>query len=62
MGGASCGLGLAAIEGGADAWTELRARIGRYLVGLLERIEREAGSPTTAMGTPWGIGSPSARE
>src|SRR5690349_16562250 len=56
MGGASCGCGLAAIEQCADAWTELRAQIGRrfaraeareragrYLVGLLERVERKNG-------------------
>jgi SRSO17 transposase len=56
MGGASCGLGLAAIERCAAAWKELHARIGRrfaraeareragrYLAGLLERVERKNG-------------------
>jgi SRSO17 transposase len=50
------GLGLAAIEQCADAWKELHARIahrfarseareraGRYLVGLVERVERKNG-------------------
>ncbi len=50
------GLGLVAIERCADAWTELHARIahrfarseareraGRYLAGLLERVERKNG-------------------
>jgi SRSO17 transposase len=56
MGGAPCGLGLATIERYADAWKDLQARIahrfarceareraGRYLTGLLERIERKNG-------------------
>ena len=50
------GLGLTAIERCADAWKDLRARIGRrfgrseareragrYLAGLLERVERKNG-------------------
>jgi len=50
------GLGLTAIERCADAWTDLHARIadrfarseareraGRYLAGLLERVERKNG-------------------
>jgi len=53
---ASSGLGLAAIERYADAWKDLHARIGcrfvraeareragRYLAGLLERVERKNG-------------------
>jgi hypothetical protein len=53
---ASSGLGLATIERCADAWKELHARIdrrfvraeareraGRYLAGLLERVERKNG-------------------
>jgi SRSO17 transposase len=56
MDGAPHGLGLAAIERCADAWAELHARIGRrfaraeareragrYLAGLLERVERKNG-------------------
>ena len=56
MGGASSGHGLAAIARCADAWAELQARIGhrfaraeardragRYLAGLLERVERKNG-------------------
>ena len=56
MDGAPSGLGLAAIERCADAWAELHARIahrfaraeareraGRYLAGLLERVERKNG-------------------
>ena len=56
MDGAPCGLGLAAIARCADAWTELQARIGRrfaraeardragrYVAGLLERVERKNG-------------------
>jgi SRSO17 transposase len=64
MDGASSGLGLAAIERCADAWQELHARIahrfarceareraGRYLAGLLERVERKNGwHLTEAMG------------
>ena len=53
---ASSGLGLATIERRADAWRDLHARIarrfarseardraGRYLAGLLERVERKNG-------------------
>ena len=53
---ASSGLGLAAIARCADAWQDLHARIahrfarseareraGRYLAGLLERVERKNG-------------------
>jgi SRSO17 transposase len=56
MDGAPSGLGLAAIERYADAWKDLYARIGcrfvraeareragRYLAGLLERVERKNG-------------------
>jgi SRSO17 transposase len=56
MEGAPRGLGLAAIERCTDAWAELHARIGRrfaraeareragrYLAGLLERVERKNG-------------------
>ena len=56
MDGAPSGLGLAAIERCAEAWTDLHARIahrfarseareraGRYLAGLLERVERKNG-------------------
>jgi SRSO17 transposase len=56
MDGAPSGLGLAAIERYVDAWAELHARIGRrfarteareragrYLAGLLERVERKNG-------------------
>jgi SRSO17 transposase len=56
MDGVPSGLGLAAIGRCADAWGELHARIGRrfarveareragrYLVGLLERVERKNG-------------------
>jgi SRSO17 transposase len=56
MDGAPSGLGLAAIARCADAWQDLHARIaprfaraeardraGRYLAGLLERIERKNG-------------------
>jgi SRSO17 transposase len=56
MDGAPSGLGLAAIERHADAWKDLHARIGRrfvraeardragrYLAGLLERVERKNG-------------------
>ena len=56
MDGAPSGLGLAAIARYADAWKELHARIshrfaraeardraGRYLAGLLERVERKNG-------------------
>ena len=56
MDGAPSGLGLAAIARCADAWAELHARIGhrfaraeareragRYLAGLLERVERKNG-------------------
>jgi hypothetical protein len=56
MDGASSGFGLAAIERCADAWAELHARIGhrfaraeareragRYLAGLLARVERTNG-------------------
>ncbi len=56
MDAAAVGLGLAAIERCADAWKDLHARIahrfarceareraGRYLVGLLERVERKNG-------------------
>ena len=54
MDGAPSGLGLATIARCADAWTELHARIGRrfarseareragrYLAGLLDRVERK---------------------
>jgi hypothetical protein len=50
------GLGWTAIEGWSEAWAELHARIGRrfaraeareragrYLAGLLERVERKNG-------------------
>jgi SRSO17 transposase len=53
---ASCGLGLGTIARCAEAWTDLQARIahrfarceareraGRYLTGLLERVERKNG-------------------
>jgi SRSO17 transposase len=56
MDGVPSGLGLAAIARYADAWTDLQARIahrfarceareraGRYLAGLLERVERKNG-------------------
>jgi SRSO17 transposase len=56
MDGVPSGLGLAAIARYADAWKELHARIshrfaraeardraGRYLAGLLERVERKNG-------------------
>jgi SRSO17 transposase len=56
MDGAPRGRGLAAIEQYADAWKDLHARIGRrfarseareragrYLAGLLERVERKNG-------------------
>jgi SRSO17 transposase len=56
MDGAPCGLGLTAIERYADVWADLHARIadrfaraeareraGRYLVGLLGRVERKNG-------------------
>ena len=56
MDAARGGLGLAAIERYADAWKDLHARIahrfarceareraGRYLAGLLERVERKNG-------------------
>jgi SRSO17 transposase len=56
MDAAPSGLGLAAIERCADAWKDLHARIGRrfaraeardragrYLAGLLERVERKNG-------------------
>jgi SRSO17 transposase len=56
MDGAPSGLGLTTIERYADAWQELHARIahrfaryeareraGRYLAGLLERVERKNG-------------------
>jgi hypothetical protein len=58
MDGVSGGLGLAAIERCVDAWAELherigprfaraeaRARAGRYLAGLLERVPRKNGWP-----------------
>src|SRR3954447_6995844 len=56
MGGTPSQLGSAAIARCADAWAELHARIGRrfarseareragrYLAGLLERVERKNG-------------------
>ena len=56
MDGAASGLGLAAIARWSDAWADLRGRIGRrfaraeareragrYLAGLLERVERKNG-------------------
>src|SRR4051794_19765499 len=56
MDGAPSGFGLAALERCTDAWVELHARIGcrfarteareragRYLAGLLERVERKNG-------------------
>jgi hypothetical protein len=56
MDGPPRGLGLAAIERRAEAWAELHSRIGshfshaetcdragRYLAGLLERVERTNG-------------------
>jgi SRSO17 transposase len=56
MGGAPSDLGLVAIERCADAWRDLHVRIarrfarseareraGRYLAGLLERVERKNG-------------------
>jgi SRSO17 transposase len=56
MDGAPSGLGLAAIARCADAWADLHARIahrfarseareraGRYLAGLLDRVERKNG-------------------
>ncbi len=56
MDGVPSGLGLAAIARYADAWQELQARIshrfahteararaGRYLAGLLQRVERKNG-------------------
>lgn len=53
---AACAPGLAAIARDTDAWADLQARIahrfaraeareraGRYLAGLLERVERKNG-------------------
>ena len=66
MDGVPSGLGLAAIARYADAWKELHARIshrfaraeardraGRYLAGLLERVERKNGwQLAEAIGAP----------